>query len=163
MSWGVFPYGRTSLSSLLNPLLESSSLDPLLESSSLDPLLEPSNLSLSLSNRIISPLNSVHWGVLYCLTILQKLQSWDENVQWNEKDGGVIIAMYYNNAKLLTVTSALTKVQTICTCYLTKCFGGRIWHSVHHPVGCSHISDTISHWLHGAMNEITKVAKMKLF
>jgi hypothetical protein len=39
MSWGVFPNGRTGLSSLLDPVLESSSLDPL-ESSLLDPLLE---------------------------------------------------------------------------------------------------------------------------
>jgi hypothetical protein len=29
MSWGVFPDGRTGLSSLLDPLLEFSSLDPL--------------------------------------------------------------------------------------------------------------------------------------
>jgi len=29
MSWGVFPDGRTGLSSLLDPLLDSSSLDPL--------------------------------------------------------------------------------------------------------------------------------------
>jgi hypothetical protein len=29
MSWGVFPDGKTGLSSLLDPLLESSSLDPL--------------------------------------------------------------------------------------------------------------------------------------
>jgi len=38
MSWGVFPYRRTGLSSLLDPLLDSSLLDPLLESFSLDPL-----------------------------------------------------------------------------------------------------------------------------
>jgi hypothetical protein len=48
MSWGVFPNGRTGLSSLDDPLVESSSLDPiwsllcfidpLLKSSSLDPL-----------------------------------------------------------------------------------------------------------------------------
>jgi len=42
MSWGVFPEGRTGLSSLRDPLLESS-LDPL-ESSLLDPLLESSTL-----------------------------------------------------------------------------------------------------------------------
>jgi hypothetical protein len=29
MSWGVFPHGKMGLSSLLDPLLESSSLDPL--------------------------------------------------------------------------------------------------------------------------------------
>jgi len=39
MSWGVLPDGRTGLSPLLDPLLESSSLDPL-ESPFLDPLLE---------------------------------------------------------------------------------------------------------------------------
>jgi hypothetical protein len=38
MSWGIFSDGRTALSSLLDPLLESSSFDPLLESSSLDRL-----------------------------------------------------------------------------------------------------------------------------
>jgi hypothetical protein len=45
MSWGVFPDGRTGLSSLLDPLLESSSLDPL-ESSLLDLLLASSSLDL---------------------------------------------------------------------------------------------------------------------
>jgi hypothetical protein len=46
MSWGVFPDGRTGLSSLLDPLLEPSSLDPM-ESTLLDPLLEFSGLSQS--------------------------------------------------------------------------------------------------------------------
>jgi hypothetical protein len=41
MSLGVFPDGRTGLSSLLYLLLESSLLDPLLESLSLDPVESP--------------------------------------------------------------------------------------------------------------------------
>jgi hypothetical protein len=48
MPWGVFPDGRTGLSSSLDTLLESSSLDPL-KSSLLDPLLESSSLSQSVS------------------------------------------------------------------------------------------------------------------
>jgi hypothetical protein len=43
MSWGVFPDGRTVLSSFLDLLLESSSLDSL-ESSMLDTLLKTSSL-----------------------------------------------------------------------------------------------------------------------
>jgi len=42
MSWVVFPDGRTGLSSLLDPLLESSSID-FLESSLFDLLLESSS------------------------------------------------------------------------------------------------------------------------
>jgi hypothetical protein len=60
MSWGVFPDGRTGLSSLLDPLLESSSLNPL-ESSLLDPLLESSSLD-PVWNRLCS---THYWSLLH--------------------------------------------------------------------------------------------------
>jgi len=78
MSWGVFPDGRTGLSSLLDPLLESSLLDPLessllvplLESSLLDPLLKSSSLSMNMSYLQLSVSQSVRLSVAGCLYVL---------------------------------------------------------------------------------------------
>jgi hypothetical protein len=57
MSRGVFPDGRTGLSSLFDPLLESTSLD-LLESSLLDPLLESSLVDALLESSSLDSLES---------------------------------------------------------------------------------------------------------
>jgi hypothetical protein len=73
MSCGVLPDGRTGLSSLLDPLLESS-LDSLLESSLLDPLLEYS--SLNQSELLATDSQSVRLGsepLLVCLCVTLSL------------------------------------------------------------------------------------------
>jgi hypothetical protein len=70
VSWGVLPDGRTALSSLLDPLLESS-FHPLwsllcsttLESSLLNPLLESSSLSQSQSESLVPDSQSVSRSV----------------------------------------------------------------------------------------------------
>jgi hypothetical protein len=74
MSWGIFPDGRTGLSSLLDPLLESSH-DLLCSrlcstlfwgSSSLDPLLESFSLSQSMAELLpgLGQLSLCHGCVL---------------------------------------------------------------------------------------------------
>jgi hypothetical protein len=70
MSWGVFSDERTGLSSLFDPLMESSSLDPL-GSSLLNPLLESSSFDPVLESSSLDP----PWTLLY-LTLDWSLLVW---------------------------------------------------------------------------------------
>jgi hypothetical protein len=67
ISWRVPPDGRTGLSSLLDPVLESSPHDPL-ESSLLDHLLESSSLSLRFSQSVSQSVRLSRLWMLLCLT-----------------------------------------------------------------------------------------------